>query len=128
MLCVQLIGRLPHACLQFLSLLHALLGRIGLMPLAYVQALHALCALTERDVRSCLNTLQLLARRHARIQEHHIEAAALGHKDVTRSIFAIWQALLTGAVRSLVLIRLPCVCCALILVAGPRPQEAGTLH
>lgn len=63
-----------------------------------MQALHALCALTERDVRSCLNTLQLLARRHTRVREHHVQAAELGHKDISRSIFTIWQALLTGAV------------------------------
>ena len=64
-----------------------------------MQALHALCALTERDVRACLSTLQLLARRHARVQAHHVEGVALGHKDITRSIFTMWQALLTGSVR-----------------------------
>ena len=39
---------------------------------ARVQVLQALCRVTERDVRSCLNTLQLLARQHAHIQVHHV--------------------------------------------------------
>ena len=42
------------------------------------QALHALCTLTGRDVRACLNTLQLLARRHGRVREHHVEGSAPG--------------------------------------------------
>ena len=53
-----------------------------------------LCDRTECDMRSCLNTLQFLARRNARITQRVVEGAAIGTKDTTRGAFALWNDLL----------------------------------
>ena len=45
-------------------------------------------------MRSCLNTLQLLAARHARITAAHVHDAAMGQKDMTAAPFDVWNALL----------------------------------
>ena len=51
-------------------------------------------------MRACLHTLQFLARRCERVRLADVEGAAVGHKDVTRSAFSLWQQLLSGKVRS----------------------------
>ena len=58
------------------------------------QALHRLIALAEHDVRTCLNTLQLLSRRASRITAASISAGTVGHKDMTQSAFRVWRSLL----------------------------------
>ena len=65
---------------------------------ASVQALAALCEGTEQDMRACINTLQFLARRCDRVRVADVEGAAIGHKDVTRSAFTLWQQLLSAKV------------------------------
>jgi hypothetical protein len=53
-----------------------------------------LCDRTDCDMRSCLNTLQFLARRNSRITQRVVEGAAIGIKDTTRGAFALWTDLL----------------------------------
>ncbi|KAK9809883.1 hypothetical protein WJX72_001010 [[Myrmecia] bisecta] len=57
------------------------------------QALQALCERTEGDVRSCLNTLQFLARRTRRVRLAHIQALQIGQKDMSKGAFTVWQEL-----------------------------------
>lgn len=47
------------------------------------------------DIRSCLNTLQLLVARHGRVSASHVAGAAVGEKDMTAAPFEVWEQLLT---------------------------------
>jgi len=54
----------------------------------------ALAALVERsgsDIRSCLNTLQLLSRKHSVISPETVDAAQVASKDVEQSAFRVWE-------------------------------------
>ena len=62
------------------------------------QALVVLCERTECDVRSCLNTLQFLARRGTRIRVADIKGLNVGQKDMTKGAFSIWTELLSTKV------------------------------
>ena len=57
-----------------------------------------LCERTECDVRSCLNTLQFLARRGTRIRVPDITGLNVGQKDMTKGAFSIWTELLSTKV------------------------------
>ena len=59
-----------------------------------VQALKQLAAKANNDVRSCLNTLQLLAARHDHVTAAAVHGAQVGQKDMTTAPFEVWQALL----------------------------------
>ena len=64
-------------------------------PLPTAQALGALCDRTDCDIRSCLNTLQFLTRKHGnRITLRTIESLAVGAKDTTRGAFTLWNDML----------------------------------
>ncbi len=57
----------------------------------------ALLVLTERsdcDMRSCINTLQFLARQTNHIRVSHVRGVQIGQKDATQSAFKLWQRLL----------------------------------
>ena len=64
----------------------------------HVQALVLLCERTECDVRSCLNTLQFLARRGRRIRVAEIAQLSIGQKDLTKGAFDVWTQLLSTKV------------------------------
>lgn len=47
------------------------------------------------DIRSCLNTLQLLVARHGQVVAAHVAGATVGEKDMTAAPFEVWEQLLT---------------------------------
>ena len=49
-------------------------------------------------MRSCLNTLQFLARRGTRIRVADIKGLNVGQKDMTKGAFSIWTELLSTKV------------------------------
>ena len=55
------------------------------------QALTRLCEQTECDVRSCLNTLQFLARKGRPIKVADLNGLSIGQKDISKGAFSIWQ-------------------------------------
>ena len=63
-----------------------------------LQALSRLCELTECDVRSCLNTLQFLARKGRPIKVSDLTGLHVGQKDINKGAFTIWQDLLQDKV------------------------------
>lgn len=65
-----------------------------------MQALARLCELTECDVRSCLNTLQFLARKGQPIRVTDLTGLHVGQKDINKGAFTIWQDLLQDKVSS----------------------------
>ena len=65
---------------------------------AAMQALARLCELTECDVRSCLNTLQFLARKGRPIKVADLTGLHVGQKDISKGAFTIWQDLLQDKV------------------------------
>ena len=72
-----------------LSCAHELEGVCGCL-----QALTRLCEQTECDVRSCLNTLQFLARKGRPIKVADLAGLSIGQKDISKGAFTIWQDLL----------------------------------
>ena len=63
--------------------------------------LQALIALAERaafDVRSCLNTLQFLAKQGRKVRTADITSLNMGQKDMSKGAFGIWTQLLTSRV------------------------------
>ena len=55
------------------------------------QLLQAICELTNRDIRSCLNTLQFLSRKSSRITAELFATTSFGNKDMSSNIFDIWK-------------------------------------
>lgn len=55
------------------------------------QLLQAICELTNRDIRSCLNTLQFLSRKSSRITAELFASTSFGNKDMSSNIFDIWK-------------------------------------
>ncbi|XP_020625554.1 chromosome transmission fidelity protein 18 homolog [Orbicella faveolata] len=53
--------------------------------------LTSLCEKTDNDIRSCLNTLQFIHKRHGRVWLEHVQSMDIGQKDSHRSLFSIWQ-------------------------------------
>lgn len=53
--------------------------------------LTSLCMKTDNDIRSCLNTLQFIHKRHGRVWLEHVQSMEIGQKDSHRSLFSIWQ-------------------------------------
>ncbi|KAJ7390212.1 hypothetical protein OS493_026722 [Desmophyllum pertusum] len=53
--------------------------------------LTSLCEKTDNDIRSCLNTLQFIHKRHGRVWLEHVQSMEIGQKDSHRSLFSIWQ-------------------------------------
>ncbi|RMX48371.1 hypothetical protein pdam_00016308 [Pocillopora damicornis] len=53
--------------------------------------LTSLCEKTDNDIRSCLNTLQFIQKRHGQVGIQHVQATDIGLKDSHRSLFSIWQ-------------------------------------
>ena len=81
-----------------------------------LQALTRLCEQTECDVRSCLNTLQFLARKGRPIKVADLAGLSIGQKDISKGAFAIWQDLLQikvckAASTSTIVSVLPLHCC-----------------
>lgn len=60
-----------------------------------MQALKRMASKASGDIRSCLNTLQLLVARHGRVSGAHVTGAAIGEKDMTAAPFEVWEQLLT---------------------------------
>eukprot|EP00803_Ostreobium_quekettii_P008594 evm.model.scf_1894.1 EVM.evm.TU.scf_1894.1 scf_1894:2228-7027(+) len=60
-------------------------------------ALRALCAKASSDMRTCLNTLQFLSTRGAKIDVRQIQDLPIGQKDMTNDAFNVWTQLLRGA-------------------------------
>ncbi len=59
-------------------------------------------ALAERaacDVRSCLNTLQFLARQGTRVRTQDITSLNMGQKDISTGAFTVWSRLLSSKAR-----------------------------
>jgi len=61
-----------------------------------VQALKRMAGKASGDIRSCLNTLQLLVARHGRVSAAHVAGAAVGEKDMTTAPFEVWEQLLSS--------------------------------
>ena len=78
--------------IPFLSSFHQLLLSHEL------QALVALAERADCDVRSCLNTLQFLAKRGQRIKVGDVMTLNMGQKDMTKGAFAVWTQLFCTAV------------------------------
>jgi DNA polymerase III delta prime subunit len=55
------------------------------------QILQVLCELTNRDIRSCLNTLQFLSRKANHITPELFATTSFGNKDMTTNIFDVWK-------------------------------------
>ncbi|KAJ2464560.1 Chromosome transmission fidelity protein 18, partial [Coemansia sp. RSA 2322] len=49
----------------------------------------------EGDIRSCLNSLQIISARAQKVDSDCLKTASIGVKDVQRSLFAIWAMLFT---------------------------------
>ena len=64
-------------------------------------ALHLLAERSDCDMRSCLNTLQFLARQTTHIRVANVKSVKIGEKDATQSAFKLWQQLLCTQVRLL---------------------------
>jgi hypothetical protein len=82
---------------------------VGTATAPTTQALHALAQRTDCDIRSCLNTLQFLARQQqssrgdshhlpgghvAHITLKHVTELSIGVKDSSKSVFSVWDSLL----------------------------------
>ena len=61
-----------------------------------MQALKTLASKAAGDVRSCINTLQLLSARHGVVTSAHVAAVPVGDKDMTAAPFAMWGKLLSS--------------------------------
>eukprot|EP00892_Ulva_mutabilis_P008222 jgi/Ulvmu1/5772/UM025_0026.1 len=59
------------------------------------EALRHMASKASGDIRSCLNTLQLLVARHGHVSASHVAGAAVGEKDMTAAPFEVWEQLLT---------------------------------
>jgi DNA polymerase III delta prime subunit len=64
-----------------------------------VQAIKVLASKANGDIRSCLNTLQLLAARHTRILPQHVHDTAFGQKDLTAAPLEVLDSLLLARKR-----------------------------
>ncbi|XP_048576274.1 chromosome transmission fidelity protein 18 homolog isoform X2 [Nematostella vectensis] len=51
----------------------------------------ALCDKAENDIRSCLNTLQFVHRRHGKLALEHVQSTTVGQKDLHKNLFTIWH-------------------------------------
>lgn len=71
----------------------------------FVQALVALADRAACDVRSCLNTLQFLAKQGRRVRAQDVTALNMGQKDLSTGAFAVWNRLLTSKVDTLSLVQ-----------------------
>ncbi|KAJ2493175.1 Chromosome transmission fidelity protein 18 [Coemansia sp. RSA 2050] len=49
----------------------------------------------EGDIRSCLNSLQMISARANRVDSDSLRSSAIGVKDVQRSLFSIWAMIFT---------------------------------
>ncbi|KAJ2840117.1 Chromosome transmission fidelity protein 18 [Coemansia sp. 'formosensis'] len=49
----------------------------------------------EGDIRSCLNSLQMISARTKKIDSETLRSSAIGVKDVQRSLFSIWAMIFT---------------------------------
>ncbi|KAJ2062411.1 Chromosome transmission fidelity protein 18 [Coemansia sp. S146] len=49
----------------------------------------------EGDIRSCLNSLQMISARASKIDSESLRSSAIGVKDVQRSLFSIWAMIFT---------------------------------
>eukprot|EP00117_Sycon_ciliatum_P023729 scpid35668/ scgid20094/ Chromosome transmission fidelity protein 18 homolog len=59
---------------------------------ADMTTLLALCEKAEKDIRSCLNTLQFLQRQKKPITLFSVRSAGVGQKDAHKSLFELWHA------------------------------------
>ncbi|KAJ1726839.1 Chromosome transmission fidelity protein 18, partial [Coemansia biformis] len=50
----------------------------------------------EGDIRSCLNSLQMVSERATRVGPEQLKSSAVGMRDVQRSLFAIWAMIFTS--------------------------------
>lgn len=62
--------------------------------------LRMLAERAECDVRSCLNTLQFLAKRQRLVRQRDVAGLNLGQKDMTKGAFQVWGELLQKKVRT----------------------------
>ncbi|KAJ3385624.1 hypothetical protein HDU84_002107 [Entophlyctis sp. JEL0112] len=62
---------------------------------ADLRTLMALCELTDGDIRSSLNTLQFLRRKSRILTIDMLRSVAVGHKDMTRGLFKVWEEIFT---------------------------------
>lgn len=60
----------------------------------WLQALTVLGKKANGDVRSSLNTLQMLSQRFGEVTVSHVSDAALGQKDMSAAPFEVWSQLL----------------------------------
>ena len=56
-----------------------------------MQTLVALCEHAENDIRSCLNTLQFIRRKTTRLTSAMLSTMLVGHKDVGKSLYQLWE-------------------------------------
>lgn len=77
---------------------------------ADLQALITLCDKTEQDLRSCLNTLQFLAKRKSLICSTDLTGLQCGQKDISKSAFQMWQQLFLDKVCMLHPTPSSCIC------------------
>lgn len=52
--------------------------------------LRMLAEKTDCDIRSCLNTLQFLAKRQTMVRHSDLEGLSVGQKDMTKGAFHVW--------------------------------------
>jgi len=61
--------------------------------------LRMLAERAECDVRSCMNTLQFLAKRQRLVRHRDVTGLGMGQKDMTKGAFQVWGELLQIKVR-----------------------------
>ncbi|KAK7111680.1 hypothetical protein V1264_011274 [Littorina saxatilis] len=62
---------------------------------ADLNTLMALCERTDNDIRSCLNTLQFIRKRHKELTLRTIQTMSVGQKDSHKSLFSVWKDIFT---------------------------------
>ncbi|XP_025098804.1 chromosome transmission fidelity protein 18 homolog isoform X2 [Pomacea canaliculata] len=58
-------------------------------------SLLVLCKRTENDIRSCLNTLQFVRKKHRELTLHMVQTMSVGQKDTHKTLFSAWKEILT---------------------------------
>eukprot|EP00795_Rhopilema_esculentum_P009123 gene9123-16782_t len=53
----------------------------------------ALCEKSENDIRSCINTLQFMFKKHGELKPEHLQSISIGQKDFQKGLFFIWKSI-----------------------------------
>eukprot|EP00794_Sanderia_malayensis_P009084 gene9084-10053_t len=51
----------------------------------------ALCDKSENDIRSCVNTLQFISKKHGEVKAQHLQDVSIGQKDFQKDLSFVWK-------------------------------------